>query len=146
LMSVPFQVRLGPAELKLIEQLNARGATAEAERLSSTGLPTRKVESYHYTDLKLLLREVPELAEAATEASAPPLRVPGAYQLMIANGIVQAASVAPAGVIVGKVAGSGLTTRDDVLVRLNKALATESLDLNLQSSVDPVIQIDRRIE
>jgi Fe-S cluster assembly protein SufD len=59
---------------------------------------------------------------------------------------VQAASVAPAGVIVGKVAGSGLTTRDDVLVRLNQALATESLDLNLQSSVDPVIQIDRRIE
>ena len=29
-MSVPLQVRLGPAELKLIEQLNARGATAEA--------------------------------------------------------------------------------------------------------------------
>jgi Fe-S cluster assembly protein SufD len=145
-MSVPFQVRLGPAELKLIEQLTARGAVDEAARLSAAGLPTRKVESYHYTDLKLLLREVPELAGPAEEASAPPMRVPGAYQLMIANGIVQQASVAPAGVIVGKVAGSGLTTRDDILVRLNQALATESLDLNLQSSVDPVIQIDRRIE
>jgi Fe-S cluster assembly protein SufD len=145
-MSVPFQVRLGPAELKLIEQLTARGAAAEAERFSGWGLPSRKVESYHYTDLKALLREIPELASAAEAASAPPMRVPGAYQLMIANGIVQAASVAPGGVIVGKVAGSGLTTRDDVLVRLNKALATESLDLNLQSSVDPVIQIDRRIE
>lgn len=145
-MSVPFQVRLGPAELTLIEQLTARGASAEAERLTGAGLPTRKVESYHYTDLKQLLREVPALAGAAEAASAPALRVPGTYQLMIANGAVQQASAAPAGVIVGKVPGAGLTTRDDVLVRLNQALATESLDLNLESSVDPVIQIDRRIE
>ena len=86
-MHVP--VRLGPAELKLIEQLNARGATAEAERLTGAGLPTRKVESYHYTDLKMLLRNVPELADGPVEASPPPMRVPGAYQVMIANGVAQ---------------------------------------------------------
>lgn len=143
-MNAPF--RLLPAELKLIEQLNARGASAEAERLGGAGLPTRKVESYHYTDLRTLLRDVPELASPAEEASPPALRLPGAYRLMIANGVVQKAGVAPAGILVGKVEGSGLTTRDDVLVRLNQSLATESLDLNLQSSVDPVIQIDRRIE
>ena len=39
-------VRLGPAELKLIEQLNAVGAHAEAERLGGAGLPTGPVESY----------------------------------------------------------------------------------------------------
>ena len=139
-------VRLGPAELKLIEQLQSRGAAAEAERLEGAGLPTRRVESYHYTDLKTLLRNVPELAGGAQAAGAPALRVPGAYQLMVANGRVQDTGVAPAGVIVGKVSGSGLTTRDDVLVRLNQSLAAESLDLNLESSVDPVIQIDRRIE
>jgi Fe-S cluster assembly protein SufD len=143
-MNAPF--RLLPAELKLIEQLNSRGASAEAERLGGAGLPTRKVESYHYTDLRTLLREVPELASPAEVASLPALRLPGAYRLMIANGVVQKAGVAPAGILVGKVEGSGLTTRDDVLVRLNQSLATESLDLNLQSSVDPVIQIDRRIE
>jgi Fe-S cluster assembly protein SufD len=66
--------------------------------------------------------------------------------MMIANGRVQEHGAVPAGIIVGKVAGSGLTTRDDVLVRLNQSLATESLDLNLEGSVDPVIQIDRRIE
>jgi Fe-S cluster assembly protein SufD len=139
-------IRLGPAELTLIEQLKARGADAEAERLSGAGLPTRRVESYHYTDLKQLLRTVPALADAAEQASAPPLRVPGAFQMMIANGRVQEHGAVPAGIIVGKVAGSGLTTRDDVLVRLNQSLATESLDLNLEGSVDPVIQIDRRIE
>jgi Fe-S cluster assembly protein SufD len=143
-MNVP--VRLGPAELKLIEQLNASGATAEAERLSGAGLPTRRVESYHYTDLKLLLRSMPELAEVAPGASAPALRVAGAYQLMIANGVVQDTGTAPAGVIVGKAEGGALSQRDDILVRLNSALSKESLNLNLEGSVDPVIQIDRRTE
>jgi Fe-S cluster assembly protein SufD len=143
-MNVP--VRLGPAELKLIEQLNSVGADAEAERLAAVGLPTRRVESYHYTDLKMLLRNLPELADAAVEASAPALRIAGAYQLMIANGVVQEAGTAPAGVIVGKSAGGALSRRDDILVRLNSALAKESLNLNLENSVDPVIHIDRRTE
>lgn len=143
-MNVP--VRLGPAELKLIEQLNAVGARAEAERLGGAGLPTRRVESYHYTDLKMLLRNLPDLAEAPQAASAPALRVAGAYQVMIANGKVQDAGTAPAGVIVGKADGSALSQRDDVLVRLNSALARESLVLTLEGSVDPVIQIDRRTE
>jgi Fe-S cluster assembly protein SufD len=143
-MQIP--VRLGPAELKLIEQLNGLGASAEAERLSVAGLPTRRVEAYHYTDLKMLLRTVPELAALATEASAPALRVAGAYQLMIANGAVQTAGTAPAGVIAGTVAGSVLSTRDDVVTRLNGALTKESLRLDLEGSVDPVIHIDRRSE
>ena len=78
-MNVP--VRLGPAELKLIEQLNGTKATAEAERLSGDGLPTRKVESYHYTDLKMLLRAVPELAGATKATSEPALRIPGAHRI-----------------------------------------------------------------
>ena len=139
-------VRLGAAENTLIDQLKSVGAHADAERITVAGLPTRRVESYHYTDLKTLLKAVPPLAQAANEASAPALRVAGAYQLMIANGIIQSASTAPAGVIVGKAEGGVLTTRDDVLVHLNGAFARESLTLTLESSVDPVIQIDRRTE
>lgn len=145
-MTMHVPVRLGPAELKLIDQLTAAGALAEAERLTGAGLPTRRVEAYHYTDLKQLLRSVPELAGAATEASAPALRVAGAYQLMIANGVVQDAGTAPAGVIVGKAAGGVLDNRDDVVTRLNMALTRECLTLDLEGSVDPVIQIDRRTE
>lgn len=145
-MSVPFAVRLGPAEIKLVEQLTAAGATAEAERLAGSGLPTRRVEAYHYTDLKQLLRSVPELATAAEEASAPALRVPGAYQVMIANGAVQDTGTSPAGVIVGKTQGGVLSTRDDVVTRLNNALVREALTLDLDGSVDPVIQVDRRTE
>lgn len=139
-------VRLGPAEEKLIAQLASAGAVAAAERLSGTGLPTRRVESYHYTDLKALLREVPDLSEVAHEAGAPALRIPGAYRIVIVNGDIQRAGTAPAGVIVGSSDGGALSERDDVLVRLNTALAPETLTLNLDSSVDPVLHIDHRIE
>jgi Fe-S cluster assembly protein SufD len=145
-MALPVPVRLGAAENTLIDQLKSVGAHADAERITVAGLPTRRVESYHYTDLKMLLKAVPPLAQAANEASAPALRVAGAYQLMIANGVIQGTSTAPAGIIVGKAAGGVLSTRDDVLVHLNGAFAKESLTLTLESSVDPVIQIDRRTE
>lgn len=143
-MNAPL--RLSPAELKLIEQLTAADAPAEAERLSGSGLPTRKVESYHYTDLKMLLRHVPDLVAKAAGVSPPAMRVAGAYQLMIANGVPQESGTAPAGVIVGKVDGPVLSQRDDVLVRLNSGLVKEALRLDLDGSVDPVIQIDRRTE
>jgi Fe-S cluster assembly protein SufD len=144
-------VRLGPAETKLIEQLRAVGASAEAERLAAIGLPTRRVEAYHYTDLKQLLRAVPELAGdplAAAEVTVAPsaLTVAGAFQLAIANGHVQKHGTAPAGVIVGATKGGVLTTRDDIVTRLNSALATDALTLELEGSVEPVIQIDRRVE
>ncbi|RYE87413.1 MAG: Fe-S cluster assembly protein SufD [Hyphomicrobiales bacterium] len=141
-----FPVRLGPAELTLIEQLNSANATAEAERLQVAGLPTRKVESYHYTDLKMLLRSVPQLVATAEGVSPPAMRVAGAHQLMIVNGVPQDSGTAPAGVIVGKTEGGVLSQRDDVLVRLNSALVKEALSLDLDGSVDPVIQIDRRTE
>lgn len=142
----PFPVRLSPAEDSLISQLEGAGAHDAAERLKIAGLPTRRVESYHYTDLKALLRDVPELAGVATDASAPEIRLPGSYRILMANGRLQELSTAPAGVAVSTTKGSVLTTRDDALVRLNSALVTESLSVELSGSVDPVIHVDRRIE
>ena len=139
-------VRLGAAETTLISQLQAVGAAAEAERLGVAGLPTRRVEAYHYTDLKTLLRTVPSLASSGGSAGAPALDVAGTYRLMIANGRVQAHGTAPAGVIVGTAKGAALTERDDILVRLNSALAVETLTLSLEGTVDPVIHIDRRTD
>ena len=145
-MNIQTPVRLSGAEESLVAQLESVGAADAAERLRVIGLPTRRVETYHYTDLKSLLSQVPPLAGAANEASAPAIDIPGAYRIVIANGIVQAAATAPAGVIVGKTAGSVLTTRDDIIVRLNAAMVAESLTLELAGSVDPVIHIDRRLE
>ncbi|WIY54448.1 Fe-S cluster assembly protein SufD [Devosia sp. YIM 151766] len=141
-----FPVRLGAAEQVLIDQLKSVGADQVAERINVAGLPTRRVESYHYTDLKTLLRAVPALGQPANEAGAPALHVPGAFNLTIANGAIQNAAAAPAGVIVGKANGGVLTTRDDMLVHVNNALTKEALTLNLENKVEPVIQIDRRFE
>ena len=145
-MNIQTPVRLSAAEESLVAQLETTGAKDAAERLRVAGLPTRRVESYHYTDLKSLLGSVPPMASAANDASAPAIDIPGAYRIVIANGVVQSSATAPAGVIVGKAHGSVLTTRDDVIVRLNAALVSESLTLELTGSVDPVIHVDRRME
>lgn len=141
-MRVP--VRLGAAENALIGQLQQVGAAAEAERLAVAGLPTRRVESYHYTDLKALLRQVPPLAEGAAAGGAPGLELPGAFRVPIVNGRVGSFGAAPAGVIVGTAKGAVLTERDDILVRLNSALAAETLTLTVEGVAGAVLHIDRR--
>src|SRR6218665_1152017 len=112
-MRANFPVRLGAAEEVLIAQLQAPGPRRPAGRIPGAGLPPRRVESYHYTDLKTLLRAVPPLAQAANEATGAALRVPGAYALSIVNGAVLNAATAPDGVKVGKTHGGVLTNRDD---------------------------------
>ena len=143
-MRVP--VRLGAAENTLMAQLEASGAGQEAERLGTVGLPTRRVEAYHYTDLKTLLRAVPPLASTTYSASVPTLDVAGAFRLSIVNGRPEIAGEVPHGVIVGRAEGAVLTERDDILVRLNSALATETLTLTVEGDVGQVLHIDRRTE
>ena len=145
-MSIHTPVRIGPAEAKLIEQLGSVGATAAAERLSVIGLPTRKVESYHYTDLKMLLRAVPELAGATKATSEPALRIPGAHRIPVTNGVADLDGSEPAGVVATIVKGSALSERDDVLVRLNAALAAQTLKLEIEGEQATVLHIDRRTE
>ena len=143
-MHVP--VRLGAAEQTLIDQLGTAGATAAAERLATSGLPTRKVESYHYTDLKVLLRAVPALAGVEKAVSEPGFRIPGAHRVPVTNGIADIAGEMPAGMRAKISQGSALTERDDVLVRLNSALATQTLKLEIQSRATQIVHIDRRTE
>ena len=145
-MAMQVPVRLGPAEETLIAQLNAKGASAEAERLSASGLPTRRVESYHYTDLKTLLRAVPELAAEGGEASGARLAVDGAKRIEIRNGKVALPGDLPGAIKADTTPGGVLTTRDDVLVRLNGALVGDSLSLDLHGEIADIIQIDRLID
>jgi Fe-S cluster assembly protein SufD len=145
-VTIHTPVRIGPAEAKLIEQLGSVGATAAAERLSVIGLPTRKVESYHYTDLKMLLRAVPELAHAEKATSEPALRIPGAHRIPMTNGVADIDGREPPGVRSAIVPGSALSERDDVLVRLNMALAAKTLKLEIEGVLAEVLHVDRRTE
>jgi Fe-S cluster assembly protein SufD len=151
-MALSFPVRLGPAENTLIDQLKSVGADATAERISVAGLPTRRVESYHYTDLKTLLRVVPPLADCSAALAAvlksDPAQfvIPGAHRITIANGLIPADLNAPAGISVNRADGGVLSARDDILVHLNSAFAKESLTLTVEQTLDQVIHLDRRIE
>ncbi len=88
-VSIHTPVRIGPAEAKLIEQLGVVGRLARgraAERC--IGLPTRKVESYHYTDLKLLLRAVPGTGAARRRRRASRrCGIAGAHRIPMTNGV-----------------------------------------------------------
>jgi Fe-S cluster assembly protein SufD len=145
-VNVHAPVRIGPVERTLIDQLTAAGAPAAAERLQTIGLPTRKVESYHYTDLKMLLRAVPELATAAPAVSEPGFRVTGAHRIPVTNGVADIAGEMPAGMRATISRGSALTERDDILVRLNSALAKETLKLEIRSRATQIVHVDRRTE
>lgn len=141
-----FPVRLGAAEETLIAQLKAAGADQAAERITVAGLPTRRVEAYHYTDLKTLVRAIPPLAQAANQTDVPTLTIAGAYNLTLVNGVPAQQGTAPAGLKVGSVHGGVLTNRDDVLVQVNNGLVREAISLNIEPGVDQVIQIAHRIE
>ncbi|MBD8064526.1 Fe-S cluster assembly protein SufD [Devosia sp. PTR5] len=145
-MRQAYPVRLGPAEQTLIDQLKAAGADQAAERLSVAGLPTRRFESYHYTDLKTLLRSVPPLGAPANQVDVPALSLPGAFNLTLVNGVASQQGEAPEGVIVGTAHGGVLTTRDDAIVHINSGLVRESLSLSLDSTLDQIVQIAHRIE
>lgn len=139
------EMRLSGAEQTIIDQLNAVGAKDLAEHLGESGLPSRRIESYHYTDLRTLLRDVPPLAKKAEAIGAPDLRVAGSYRILLANGVMQDANTAPAGVAVSTADGGVLDTRDDVISRLNGALTGDAVHIELSHSVDGVIHIDHRI-
>jgi Fe-S cluster assembly protein SufD len=151
-MALSFPVRLGPAENTLIDQLKSVGAEAAAERISVAGLPTRRVESYHYTDLKTLLRIVPPLADrsetlaAVLKADPTGFAIAGAHRITIANGLIPADLSAPAGLLVSRAEGAALSPRDDILVHLNAALSKNSLTLTVDHTLHQPIHMDRRIE
>jgi Fe-S cluster assembly protein SufD len=83
-MNMQTTSRLTAAETALIEAFNQQigelpgngAVTALRDRLlddlKKAGLPTRRIEAWHYTDLKNLLRTVPPQAgDAGSEALEP---------------------------------------------------------------------------
>ena len=145
-MPQTIPVRLGPAETTLIDQLNSVGASATAERISVAGLPTRRVEAYHYTDLKMLLRTVPGLAGEQKALGDSPFRIDGAHRIPMTNGVADIDGVSMPGVRLSVEDSSSLSQRDDIIVRLNEAFARKTLRVSLDQSVGAVIHIDRRTE
>lgn len=118
--------------------------------LKESGLPTRRRESWHYTDLRSLLRTVPANQAVAAKAVAP--LVEGSRVLSIVNGAVQAAD-AVEGVNVrayAEVLGDGsalkglsLRDKDDAVGRLNGTFVRDGfvIDVAEGAEIGEVIEI-----
>jgi FeS assembly protein SufD len=113
---------------------------AKAERRAAIalvrdkGLPHRRVEAFHYTDLRALIREVPGLAAAADNAVGAPL-VEGSVLAGFTNGRLTRVPEAREGLTFVSFteyaatrlddAGAVSASLDDTVVNLNTAFATD---------------------
>ncbi len=136
------------AEKALLAQLEQAGQSAGAHEFAIAGLPTRRVESYHYSDLRSLLTQVPLLAVAAdvapgTESPAPYLS--DAVCLDMVNGRVSIPGNMPAGLVVKEISGSVLSERDDALVRLNRGLAGQAVHIQFEGDVGWTVLVSRHL-
>ena len=108
------------------------------------GLPTRRIEAWHYTDLKALLRAVPAFDPAASVARVAPL-VEGSAVLSVANGLADARA-ATAGVtlrtykdaLADGSAAAGLAARDgdDAIGRINGAFVRDGFVLDIAEGAE----------
>lgn len=112
-MNVHPTIQRTPAETALIEAFNERvsllpgnGSVAmrrdDAVETLKAGLPTRRVESWHYTDLRRLLTRVPQHDQTLKAEPVAPLLQDSAV-LPILNGVAAAAAPDLPGVTVERV-------------------------------------------
>jgi Fe-S cluster assembly protein SufD len=113
-MNIHATPQLTPAETELVKAFGDRlselpgdGAVAvkrdNAIEQVKAGLPTKRVESWHYTDLRRLLTSVPAFDDTAKAKAIAPL-MEGSLVLALLNGISSDRTQAPEGVAVQRVA------------------------------------------
>ncbi len=149
-MNMQAGIKLTAAEAALVDTYNEQlgdlpgdGATLIARDtllsdLKKSGLPTRRVEAWHYTDLKALLRAVPAFVHGASAERVDPI-VPGSAVLSIVNGKAHA-RVMQEGITVRSYgealldgsAAAGLVARDgdDVIGRINGSFVRDGLSID----------------
>lgn len=121
------------------------------DELKRGGLPTRRMESWHYTDLKTLLRGIPANDVAASAAPVAPL-IAGSLVLTVAQGRALKPSALPAGLGVTRLA-DGLTEgmfveglvpydREDAIGRLNGSFVSDGFAL----TIEPGTALDAPVE
>ena len=155
-MNIQTTNRLTTAESALLDAYNAQigdlpgdGAVLSVrdrllDELKTGGLPTRRIESWHYTDLRALLRAVPAAQPAPSLSAVRPL-VSGASVLMLRQGAADAAT-APEGVTIRRYADSlvdgtaaeGLreASADDAIGRINGSFVRDGLVLEIADGAE----------
>ncbi|UJW73922.1 Fe-S cluster assembly protein SufD [Rhizobium sp. SL42] len=115
------------------------------DALKRQGLPTRRVESFHYTDLKALLRALPADEISAIAQSVRPI-VTGATVLAIRQGVAQDVGTLPEGLTVTAYrdslkdgsAAPALTaySSEDTIGRINGAFVRDGFSLSVADGAE----------
>lgn len=162
-MTLQAANRLTAAETQLIDaythqigSLPGDGAVLQKrdglfDALKRQGLPTRRVETFHYTDLKALLRALPADEPQAVAGTVSPIVSDGTV-LRILQGVAETPAALPEGLTVSLyrealssgTAAEGLTAfnNDDTIGRINGAFVRDGFDLTLADGAE----IERPIE
>jgi Fe-S cluster assembly protein SufD len=163
-MNIHTPIRLTPAETALVEAYTAQvgdlpgdgAVTGTRDRLlndiKTAGLPTRRVEAWHYTDLRTLLRNVPApLVAAPSLVTIAPL-VEGAQVLPVLQGAIDAAaSIEGLGIasfsesLINGTAAAGLAAldKDDAIGKINGSLVRDgySIAVPAGSTIEAAIEL-----
>ncbi|MGJ8529278.1 Fe-S cluster assembly protein SufD [Maritalea sp.] len=135
---------LSGAEEALKAHLLARGQDEAASSFAALGLPTRRIEAYHYTDLKSLLRDVPEaLAGDNDGEDSKRSAFEDIARIEIVNGRL-AGDFDIEGVEVATSANS--VSGSDAVVVLSEALVGDVVEIQISGEIDQVLHIDRIID
>ncbi|AFL52349.1 Fe-S cluster assembly protein SufD [Sinorhizobium fredii] len=155
-MNMQQAIKMTAAETALVDAYTAQigdlpgdGAVLSlrdtlVHELRTAGLPTRRVESWHYTDLRTLLRAVPSADPSAFADRVEPI-VAGATVLSVRNGEADLKSL-PEGITArsyteslldgSAVAGLAVLGFDDAIGRINGGLVRGGLEIAVAEGVE----------
>jgi Fe-S cluster assembly protein SufD len=155
-MNMQTAITMTAAETALVDaytaqigELPGEGAVLSARDtlladLKKQGLPTRRVESWHYTDLRALLRSVPDFDPTSFAEKVDPL-VPGSSVLAVLNGKADTKNL-PAGVnvrsyaesLIDGVAAADLVERDqdDAIGRINGSFVRDGFEIEVPEGTE----------
>lgn len=124
------------------------------EDIKEHGLPTRRVESWHYTDFRVLLKDVPAYDPAAFDDKLDPL-VANANVVGIVNGTPRIAARLPDGIAVGRLSErlqqGGVAERlqprgsDDAIGRINTSFVTDGLEIAIANGAEISVPIELQL-
>ena len=154
-MTIQNNVRLTGAETALVEAFSAQFSDLPGnsdvvsardvllDELKTAGLPTRRIEAWHYTDLKTLLRSIPEAGSATSAQKQAPL-IEGLKPSYILQGASEVTAVE--GVTLSRfaeqlkdgsaVAGLTAVDKDDAIGRINGSFVRDGISVEIPAGAD----------
>ncbi|OJF93856.1 ABC transporter ATP-binding protein [Rhizobium sp. 58] len=164
-MNIQTAIKMTAAETALVDAYTAQigdligdGAVLSArdtlvDDLKKQGLPTRRVEAWHYTDLRALLRTVPVADPTAFAERVEPL-VAGSSVMTVLNGKADD-KTAPVGVNVRRyaesladgVAAPDLIERgsDDAIGRINGSFVRDGFEIELPEGTELELPLELQL-